>query len=217
MTSESETRSELFTQDGVLLKKSAAAFITYLNKIGSLSIIELSNATSKTRYIEWRTSIDTIVDTDFQDDEKWTVVESVFGRTRTLSSSSATMPAAISLSFADIKSFRVSYKSRQLTFFDGSSEALLGLLFQHGNCDMFVAMLKSLFKTAPAKRDKQLYIVMDDSTTETQQLSRSFAELNLFQENTPTTILGFVKKLHDRPYETTYEAFSKVTDFGKFL
>jgi hypothetical protein len=60
-----------------------------------------------------------------------------------------------------------------------------------------------------SQKDKHLYIVPDHSES---QLDRSFAELELFTENTTDVVWKFVRNLHHRPYETTLETFAKLTD-----
>jgi hypothetical protein len=60
-----------------------------------------------------------------------------------------------------------------------------------------------------SKKDKHLYIVPDQSET---QLNRSFAELELFTENTTDVVWKFVRNLQHRPYETTLQTFAKLTD-----
>lgn len=47
---------------------------------------------------------------------------------------------------------------------------------------------------------------------ESQSLNKSFAELNLFPENPTDVVWKFVSNLKHRPYETTMETFSKLTD-----
>jgi hypothetical protein len=60
-----------------------------------------------------------------------------------------------------------------------------------------------------SRKDKHLYIVPDHPES---QLDRSFAELELFTENTTDVVWKFVRNLHHRPYETTLETFAKLTD-----
>jgi hypothetical protein len=61
-----------------------------------------------------------------------------------------------------------------------------------------------------SRKDKHLFIVPDQP--ESQALNRSFAELDLYTENTSELMWKFVRNLHHRPYETTLETFSKLTD-----
>lgn len=50
---------------------------------------------------------------------------------------------------------------------------------------------------------------------ESLDLNRSFAELDIFTENTTEVVWNLVSNFKQRPYETTMEAFSKLTDIGK--
>lgn len=211
-----EDYNEVFIQDGVLLKQAPATHMTYLNSIGTLFISE-SVSSNRMRFIEWKPN-DVTVDSDIQDQE-WAVVNTIQKRTRTLSGN---LPPdyhnkirCIRLNFDEIKSFRVSNKYRQLVFNDGTSECLCTFFFQHGNCEMLLSSLRNMLKTIPAKRDKHLYIVVDNP--EMQQLDRSFAELNL--NNDSHTLWSVFRNItdHMHTYEATMETFSKFTDYGKLF
>lgn len=206
---------EVFIQDGILLKQAPATYMSYINSIGTLYISE-SVSSNRKRFIEWK-PIDVTVDSEIQDQE-WAVVNTVEKRTRTLSGN---LPPdyhnkvrCIRLNFDEIKSFRVSNKFRQIVFNDGTSECLCSFLFQHGNCESLLLTLKTMLKTIPAKRDKHLFIVMDNP--EMQQLDRSFAELNLSNDShTIWSVFRNITQLQMHPYESTMETFSKFTDYGK--
>lgn len=62
-------------------------------------------------------------------------------------------------------------------------------------------------------RDKNLFVVIEERN-ELESLNQSFAELNLFpgSENPTDVVWKFVSNLKHRPYETTMETFSKLTD-----
>lgn len=81
--------------------------------------------------------------------------------------------------------------------------------FQLSNAESFVNSLKGFIKFVKSRANRNLYIVVDEVQS---VLSKSFAELDLFQENTSDYVWKFVKNLHNRPYETTLEAFSKLAD-----
>ncbi|XP_044592579.1 TBC1 domain family member 15-like isoform X3 [Cotesia glomerata] len=83
--------------------------------------------------------------------------------------------------------------------------------FQLSNAESFVSSLKGFIKFEKAKSDRNLFLVSDSEYSST-VLKSSFAELDLFQENTSDYVWKFVKNLHNRPYETTLEAFSKLAD-----
>lgn len=88
--------------------------------------------------------------------------------------------------------------------------------FQHGNAEIFVAYLKNHVKTAKTRYDRNTYVVVEPND-ESQVLNRSFAELDIFTENTTDVVWSLVSNFKQRPYETTMEAFSKLTDIGKTL
>lgn len=208
-----EECSEIFSQDGVMLKQAPANYINFVNTIGTF-YISLTSSPSNKKFIEWKPN-DVTIDSDIQDQE-WAVVNTIQKRSRTFSGS---LPpeygnrSRLRLSFDDFKSFRIQQKYRQLTFYDGQSEPLCKFWFQHGDCEILVITIKSMLKTAPSKRDKNLFVVLDQTSLEYQQIDRSFAELNI--PNDGHTIWRFMKNLREQPYEATLEAFAKVTDYGK--
>ncbi|CAH1995219.1 unnamed protein product [Acanthoscelides obtectus] len=205
---------EIFTQDGVLLKQAQAAYMSHINSIGTLYISESLNADKKEKFIEWKPN-DITVDSDMQDQE-WAVVNTIQKRFRTLSGNYPpdyqNRNRCIKIRLDEVKSFRVANKYRHLTFYDGKSETLCSFLFQHGNCESLIkGVLGAILKTSVSKRDKHLYIVYDSNTLEIQQLDRSFAELHLQSEG--SAFWKMVKNIKEHPYEATFEAFAKVTDY----
>lgn len=207
--------SEIFTQDGVLLKQAPACYMSHINVIGTLYVTESPNS-SRQRFIEWKPNEITI-EPEIQDQE-WALVNTIQKRSRTLSGNFQpdyhSRPKCIKFSFNGIKSFRVANKSRQLTFYDGKSESMCSFLFNNGNCDTVVNLIKTMLKTGPSRRDKHLFVVYDTNNLELQRLDRSFAELNLHHDG--RTFWNMVKNIRDHPYEATFEAFAKVTDYGKY-
>ncbi|CAG4999604.1 unnamed protein product [Parnassius apollo] len=167
-----------------------------------------------TKCIEWRPNDLITIDSDTQDQE-WAVVNTIARRQRTLSgnmtSDYATARARIiKIPLDDLENFRISRNNQQMIF-TTKHVWQMTLYFQHGNAEIFLANLKSHIKTAKSRHDKKLYIVVE-SNTETQVLNKSFAELDIFTENPTDVVWGFVSNLRQRPYETTMEAFSKLTD-----
>lgn len=86
--------------------------------------------------------------------------------------------------------------------------------FQHGNAEIFVANLKNHVKTAKTRHDRNTYMVVEPNI-ESQVLNKSFAELDIFTENTTDVVWNFVSNFKQRPYATALEAFSKLNDIGK--
>lgn len=202
---------DLFAQDGVLLKHAPLNYTNFYKNSGTLYITEYAN---KVKWIEWKSQDVTI---DAIQDQEWAVVNTVdtsARRTRTLSGSTVdnTNYRNIKIKINEIKSFKISKKHDNLTFIGGDGETIIGFLFLHGNCKVFVDVLNTYIKSRPSKRDKSLYVIMNEDI-EAHKLSTSFAELNLFQDE-PTFVWKFFKNFHSRPYETTIETFSKIQDIG---
>jgi len=102
----------------------------------------------------------------------------------------------------------VNHGGQQLIFMQRDGTTYVAF-FQLANAESFINSLKGFIKFVKSRSDKNLYLVMDEVET---VLKKSFAELDLFQENTSDYVWKFVKNLHNRPYETTMEAFSKLAD-----
>ncbi|XP_068632410.1 TBC1 domain family member 15 isoform X2 [Battus philenor] len=207
---------DLFTQDGVLLKACVGCSINELNSIGMLCIVQNPDAT---KCIEWR-PIDLItIDSDTQDQE-WAVVNTIGRRQRTLSgnitSDYATLRSRIiRIPLNDLKTFKVTRNNQQMQFSTKPGVWQMSFYFQHGNAEIFVAYLKNHVKTAKTRHDRNTYVVVEPNT-ETQVLNKSFAELDIFTENPTDVVWSLVSNLRQRPYETTMEAFSKLTDIVYF-
>ncbi|XP_044733029.1 TBC1 domain family member 15 [Chrysoperla carnea] len=203
---------ELYVQDGVLLKSASASHLSDVNTTGTLGIVEYLN-TNGTRFIEWKRT-DITVDSEIQDQE-WAVVNTIGQRARTLSGSSQpsaeqTTKRVIRLNTREMKSFRLARNSHLISFTNKDGSPHSSFFFQHGNGDRFISALKELLPTIPSRKDRNLYLIVDHP--DTQVLGRSFAELDLFPGNTSDFVWKFVKNFPNRPYETTMEAFSKLTD-----
>ncbi|XP_026732448.1 TBC1 domain family member 15 isoform X5 [Trichoplusia ni] len=212
--------NDLFTQDGVLLKACLGRPVTDLNSIGMLCIVQNPD---QTKSIEWRPNDLITIDSDAQDQE-WAVVNTIgitmsFAkgrRQRTLSgnitSDYATARARIiKISLDELKTFRVTRNNQQMQFSTKPGVWQTTFYFQHGNAEIFVAYLKNHIKTAKTRHDRNTYVVVEPNI-ESQVLNRSFAELDIFTENTTDVVWNLMSNLRQRPYETTMEAFSKLTD-----
>ncbi|CAH1646457.1 unnamed protein product [Spodoptera littoralis] len=215
-----EQCKDLFTQDGVLLKACLGRPVTDLNSIGMLCIVQ-NQDNSKT--IEWRPNDLITIDSDTQDHE-WAVVNTIgitmsFAkgrRQRTLSgnitSDYATARARIiKIPIEELKTFRVTRNNQQMQFSTKPGVWQTTFYFQHGNAEIFVAYLKNHVKTAKTRHDRNTYVVVEPNI-ESQVLNKSFAELDIFTENTTDVVWNLVSNFKQRPYETTMEAFSKLTD-----
>ncbi|KAG6454620.1 hypothetical protein O3G_MSEX008781 [Manduca sexta] len=203
---------DLFTQDGVLLKNCVGRPVTDLNSIGMLCIVQNADGT---KCVEWRPNDLITIDSDTQDQE-WAVVNTVGRRQRTLSgnmtSDYATLRARIiKIPLEELKTFKVTRNNQQMQFSTKQGVWQTTFYFQHGNAEIFVAYLKNHVKTAKTRHDRNTYVVVEPNV-ESQVLNRSFAELDIFTENTTDVVWNLVSNFKQRPYETTLEAFSKLTD-----
>ncbi|XP_031770753.1 TBC1 domain family member 15 isoform X3 [Galleria mellonella] len=205
--------NDLFTQDGVLLKACSGRPVNELNSIGMLCIVQNSDGTKS---IEWRPSdIITVCAVQEQD---WALVNAIGRRQRTfsgnLTADYATARARIiRMPLNELKIFRVTNRNQQMSFSNKVGVWQSTFFFQHGNAEVFIAYLKSHVKTAKSSRDRNTYLVVEP-TDETRALNRSFTELDIFQENTTDVVWNIVSNLKERPYETTMEAFSKLSSIG---
>ncbi|KAI4464041.1 tbc1 domain family member gtpase-activating protein [Holotrichia oblita] len=221
MDQNEEKVEEIFVQEGVLLLKGPTSHMEYMKLTGTLYITRYEkheNEYSKI-FIEWKPNENLTIDSDIQDQE-WAVVNTVEKRTRTLSGSlipeEANRSKYLRVNFDTIKSFKVADNGRRILFNDGSGDTICTFSFQNGNSTCFIASLRQHIKTAPSRRDKNLYIVMGELGNNEKQIETSFKTLSLFPDD-HGYMWNLVRNFPHRPYETTMEAFSKVANIGNYF
>lgn len=155
--------------------------------------------------MEWKPTEVSIVSENQDQDSEWSVVNT--SRTRSTSEGPDHRKTVVLL-FSNLKSIRVVLSGQQLIFIEKDGTTYVAF-FQLPNAESFLNSLKGFIKLIKSKQDKNLYLVADEVSS---VLNKSFAELDIFQENTSDFVWKFVKNLHNHPYETTMEAFSKLTD-----
>ncbi|XP_043466619.1 TBC1 domain family member 15-like [Leptopilina heterotoma] len=200
-----ELGKELCTHTGVVLR-GANTREDEVHSSGTLNIVEYSFG----KCIEWK-PIEVSIVSEIQDqDPEWSLVDSHTRRTRTSSEGPDSLgrTRTVRILFSDLKSFRINHNGQQLIFMQKDGTTYVAF-FQLSNAESFVNSLKGFIKFVKSKMDKNLYIIVDEVSN---VLNKSFAELDIFQENTSDYVWKFVRNLHDRPYETTMEAFSKLAD-----
>ncbi|CAB3359593.1 Hypothetical predicted protein [Cloeon dipterum] len=106
----------------------------------------------------------------------------------------------------DLKSLQLRRNSNKM-FFDLKDNTTFDVDFQNGDAYNFISSFKSYAILEKSRRSRQKYYVKGSVNRE---LSKSFAELDLFGEQ-GNLVARFMKDLHDRPFETTLTAFSKLT------
>ncbi|XP_011704194.1 PREDICTED: TBC1 domain family member 15 [Wasmannia auropunctata] len=200
-----EQGKDLCIHTGVVLR-GANAREDEVHSSGTLNIVEYSFG----KCIEWKPVEDSVVSECQDQDPEWSLVDTHTRRTRTNSEGPDSLgrTRTVKILFSDLKSFRVNHGGQQLIFMQRDGTTYVAF-FQLANAESFVNSLKGFIKFVKSRSDKNLYLVMDEVET---VLKKSFAELDLFQENTSDYVWKFVKNLHNRPYETTLEAFSKLAD-----
>lgn len=221
MEQNEEKVEEIFVQEGVLLLSGPASHIEYMKLTGTLYITHYEKHENEysTIFIEWKPNENLTIDSDIQDQE-WAVVNTVEKRTRTLSGSlipeEANRSKYLRVNFDTIKSFKVANSGRKILFNDGRGDVICTFSFQNGNSTCFIASLRQHIKTAPSRRDKNLYIVVGEIGNNDKQIETSFKTLSLFPDD-HNYMWSFVKNFQHRPYETTMEAFAKVTNIGNYF
>ncbi|KAK2579535.1 hypothetical protein KPH14_010837 [Odynerus spinipes] len=173
---------------------------------GTLNIVEYSFG----KCIEWKPTEYSVVLESQDQDPEWSLVDTHTRRTRTSSEGPDSLGRSrtVRILFSDLKSFRINHGGQQLIFIQRDGTTYVAF-FQLSKAETFVNSLKSFINFRRSPKDKNLYHVLDEVET---VLNKSFAELNIFQENTSDYVWKFMKNLQNRPYETTLEAFSKLAD-----
>lgn len=177
-----------------------------VHSTGTLNIVEYSFG----KCIEWKPVEVSVVSESQDQDPEWSLVNTHTTRTRTISEGPDSLGRSrtVRILLSDLKSFRLNRCGQQMTLMlkDGTTYVVF---FQLSNAESFISSLKGFLKFIKSRKDRNMFIVME---AEDSVLEKSFAELDLFQENASDYVWKFVKNLHDRPYETTMEACSKLTD-----
>ncbi|XP_076673409.1 TBC1 domain family member 15/17 isoform X2 [Andrena cerasifolii] len=200
-----EQGKDLCIHTGVVLR-GASTREDEVHSLGTLNIVEYSFG----KCIEWKPIEDSFVSENQDQDPEWSLVDTHTRRTRTSSEGPDSLGRTriVRILFSDLNSFRVNHGGQQLIFMQKDGTTYVAF-FQLSNAGSFVNSLKGFIKFVKSRTNRNLYIVVDEVQS---VLSKSFAELDIFQENTSDYVWKFVKNFHNRPYETTLEAFSKLAD-----
>lgn len=200
-----EQGKDLCIHTGVVLR-GASTREDEVHSLGTLNIVEYSFG----KCIEWKPIEDSFVSENQDQDPEWSLVDTHTRRTRISSEGPDSLGRTriVRILFSDLNSFRVNHGGQQLIFMQKDGTTYVAF-FQLSNAGSFVNSLKGFIKFVKSRTNRNLYIVVDEVQS---VLSKSFAELDIFQENTSDYVWKFVKNFHHRPYETTLEAFSKLAD-----
>ncbi|XP_001599344.2 TBC1 domain family member 15 isoform X1 [Nasonia vitripennis] len=199
-----EQGKDLCIHTGVVLR-GANTREDEVHSSGTLNIVEYSFG----KCIEWKPIEVSVVSENQDQDPEWSLVDTHTSRTRSLSEGPDSLGRrTVRILFSELKSIRVHHSGQQLVFMQKDGTTYVAF-FQLLNAESFLNSLKGFIKFVKSKQDRYLYLVFDEVSS---NLNKSFAELDIFQENTSDYVWKFVKNLHNHPYETTMEAFSKLAD-----
>ncbi|XP_031833256.1 TBC1 domain family member 15/17 [Nomia melanderi] len=205
MSEPMEQGKDLCIHTGVVLRK-ANTREDEVHSLGTLNIVEYSFG----KCIEWRCIEDSVVSENQDQDSEWSLVNTHTKRTCSSSQGPDSLEHTriVRILFSDLNSFRINHGGEQLIFMQKDGTTYVAF-FQLSNAESFVNSLKGFIKFIKSRTSRNLYLVVDEVQS---VLTKSFAELDIFQENTSDYVWKFVKNLHNHPYETTMEAFSKLAD-----
>ncbi|XP_014219166.1 TBC1 domain family member 15 [Copidosoma floridanum] len=199
-----EQGKDLCIHTGVVLR-GANTREDEVHSSGSLNIVEYSFG----KCIEWKPTEVSVVSESQDQDPEWSLVNTHTRRTRSSSEGPDSLGRrTVRILFSELKSLRVHQGGQQLIFMQNDGTTYVAF-FQLLNAESFFNSLQGFLKFVRSKQDKYLYLVLDEVSS---VLNKSFAELDILQEHTSDYVWKFVKNLHNHPYETTMEAFSKLAD-----
>ncbi|XP_076628663.1 TBC1 domain family member 15/17 [Colletes latitarsis] len=200
-----EQRKELWIQTGVEFRGGSIKE-DEVHSLGTLNIVEYSFG----KCIEWKPIEDSVVSENQAQDPEWSLVDTHTRRTPTSPEGTDSLgrTRTVRILFTELHSFRINHKGQQLIFIqkDGTIHVAF---FQLSNAESFINSLRGFLRFVKSRTNRNLYIIVDEVPSVS---TKSFAELDLFPENTSDYVWKFVKNLQNRPYETTLEAFSKLAD-----
>ncbi|XP_017088977.2 small G protein signaling modulator 1 [Drosophila bipectinata] len=210
--------NNLFTHDGVLLKKASAEHISDLNTSGALSLVEYSLPRRKL-FLEWQPNDSIIIADNSQDQGDWALVDRISGRTRTTSECRAFNTKPIEPSGAgaararimrtpleDLATVEVRHRGQTLRFMRKGAGGLHSeFFFQHGNADRFVRAMRDqhFIESLESNRGGEEYTFL---TNENQKLKKTFAELDIGEIKSspspreswlPNKLAGFLGNIPD--------------------
>ncbi|KAF3426164.1 hypothetical protein E2986_06944 [Frieseomelitta varia] len=205
MSEATEQGKDLCIHTGVVLRN-ANTKEEEVQSLGTLNIVEYSFG----KCIEWKPIEDSVVSENPDQDSEWSLVDTHVRRARTSSEGPDSLgrTRTVRISFSDLNSLRINHGGQQLIFMQKDGTTYVAF-FQLSNAESFLNSLKGFINFVKSRTNRNTFIVVDEVQS---VLSKSFAELDIFQENTSDYVWKFVRNLHNRPYETTLEAFSKLAD-----
>lgn len=198
----------VYTQDGILLKKSSATHILQLNTSGNLSVTLYDG---DGYWIEWTPANDGIVIAHSNTQDDWDLVDTiskipndieVFPSKETNQKNQNTIAAyrIIKVKISNLRSIEVLNSSHEIKLITKDGRTHSQYFFQHGNAESLVKNLQSLLCLRQKRRNKYLYDIYEKNDEEEKKLKRTFDELKI-EEIKSANSGGFL------------EFFAKIADF----
>lgn len=230
------------THDGILLKSATVEFISELNTTGSLNLVKYENNNSSSTlslssstsslslpsisqhqheryFIEWRQNDSILItDDDTQDQDEWSLVDTISRRQRTISESKIfntkcesppKIPRCLRVELNELKSIEVMSKGHNIRLLKRSDGNIHSeYIFQHGNADIFVNALQQL-RLLEKSNNKKVYEILK---SESEKLQKTFAELQIDEikesggwlSNIVWRNIDFLAKVGDISYHNNY-------------
>ncbi|GAB0089256.1 uncharacterized protein DMENIID0001_037730 [Sergentomyia squamirostris] len=226
-----ENSHEICTHDGVLLKKVNSSISIDVNATGSINLIH--SLSTNELWIEWRPNDGFLIsDTDTQEQDEWSFVDTIVRRSRTTSESLIFNTNTNNITVKDTpavpqsppkqRNLRVRLKDLKAleVLRNGLIIKLIGrvdgrlhseYVFQHGNADNFVRSLSSTHCLQRNHRNRNVFDVVEDHQRpqDRDKLQKTFAELQIDDIKSGS---GWISNMMRRPYEQTMDIFAKIAD-----
>lgn len=201
----------MYTQDGILLKKSSASHILQLNTSGNLSVTLYEGHGN---WIEWTPANEGIVIAHSNTQDDWSLVDTISkipNDEHVFRSKENVMPKdknqnttacrVIKVKISDLKSIEILNSSHEIKLITMDGRTHSQYFFQHGNTDSFVKNLQSLHCLQQKRRNKYLYDIYEKNDDEEKlKIKRTFDELKI-EEIKSASSSGFL------------DFFAKIADF----
>uniref|UniRef100_A0A1B0CAR8 Putative gtpase-activating protein gyp7 n=1 Tax=Lutzomyia longipalpis TaxID=7200 RepID=A0A1B0CAR8_LUTLO len=225
-----ENPHEICTHDGVMVKKTNSNCSVESNTTGSIHLIH--SLSTKELWIEWRPNDGFLIsDTDTQEQDEWSFVDTIVRRNRTISESlifntntnnisvkeppqgqTPPKPRTIRVKLKDLKCVEVLKNGLVIKLIAKADGRLHSeFVFQHGNADNFVRSLSSTHCLQRNHRNRNTYDIVEDHTLphDSDKLQKTFAELQIDDIKSGS---GWITDVMRRPFEHTLDIFAKITD-----
>lgn len=227
---------EISTNDGILLKKGPASFLSEIfeNTTGSLSLVHyLSNHL----YIEWKPNDHYLIaDADAQEQGDWSLVDTIKKRQRTASecnvfgnpnaippkenpnnmerqpiTQQTSKPNILRARIIDLKYIDVLKNGHVIRLINRSDGKVHSeYFFQNGNADGFVRTLQTTHCLQRSRHNKNQFEIVENIEYDKEKMQKTFAELKI--DDIKAGKSGWISTIVRNPLEHTIDFLAKMSD-----